>query len=485
MRDREAVQDRFATTRFRLVARVCALGGLLVFVCGARADAHVGVEVSPRAQASQAAPGDDLVEVILRILCSLTGLPQLCPPEQVAQAPTPPASTTTAPSPSSRQAVAPQPPPGPAGRLDPPAVQAGPTTSAPPTAPVPSDEVPDTTATAAAPPPPTMGEPSRTPSSSRATRPADRKLNLSTPEEVDFSPRALGAAAGISILGMILLGFPSELFNKTLQANYGRLRRIFPWIIPKTGPTPLAAQVLALVFSCLVAGLIGSFQKVHEWSVSAVVVSAIAIAFGFFVTVAVFELAGAAAGAQMGLPRRRFRSYQGALPIVALFVGVSALGRLQPAYVYGHIAGSRWRDEDEPSPRGRAFQTVAASVALLLVALGCWGARAFVTSPFLTDLLAGVVIVGLNRLAFSMLPATFLDGHAIASYSRALWVSVFVPILAVFLLLVLLPTARQAPARVLMVSIVLFVIFAGLSVALWATFRQSARRETVPLGVTS
>jgi MFS family permease len=317
-----------------------------------------------------------------------------------------------------------------------------------------------------------------------SARISQRKLNVPTPEEVDFSPEVVASAAAVSIFGMILLGFPAELFNKTLQANYSRLRRVFPWIVPKpAGDRPLATQVIALVFSCSVAGLIGSFQKVHEWTLSAMVVTAVAIAFGFFVTVAVFEVAGAIAGARMGLPRRSFRSYQGALPIVALFVGVSALGRLQPAYVYGHLAGSRWREDDHPPPRGRALQIVVSCVALLAVAVACWWARAFVTSPFLTDLLAGVTLVGLNRLAFGLLPATFLDGQAVMSYSRLLWVLVFVPVLMVFLLLVILPVARQAPERVLGVSIVLFVLFAGLSLGLWAVFRKSARAEpATPVG---
>jgi hypothetical protein len=66
--------------------------------------------------------------------------------------------------------------------------------------------------------------------------------------------------------------------------------------------------------------------------------------------------------------------------------------------------------------------------------VAAWGARAFVTVPFFMDILAGVTLVGLNRLVFGLLPATFLDGHAIASYSRALWTAVFGPTLAVFLL---------------------------------------------------
>jgi hypothetical protein len=158
-------------------------------------------------------------------------------------------------------------------------------------------------------------------------------------------------------------------------------------------------------------------------------------------------------------------------------VGVSTLGHLQPAYVYGHLAGSRWDERDAPPVRGRAFQTAASSLTLLVVALACWGARAFLTTPVAADILAGITLVGLNRLAFGLIPVTFLDGHAVASYSRGLWAALYAPVLAAFILLVLLPTARRSPGNVVGVSLVLFALFAGLSVGLWAWFRRSQQRR--------
>ncbi len=123
-----------------------------------------------------------------------------------------------------------------------------------------------------------------------------------------------------------------------------------------------------------------------------------------------------------------------------------------------------------------------ASLTLLGVTIAAWAARAFVTAPVFTDLLAGLTVVGLNRLAFGLIPARFLLGHVVASYSRALWASIFLPTLTVFLLLVLLPIAQDAPERVLVVSLVLFVLFAGLSVGVWAAFRRSSPQEEVMLG---
>jgi hypothetical protein len=116
-------------------------------------------------------------------------------------------------------------------------------------------------------------------------------------------------------------------------------------------------------------------------------------------------------------------------------------------------------------------------VALLVVSLACWGARAIATGPLAADVLAGITLVGLNRLVFGLIPVTFLDGHAVARYSRGLWAALYVPVLTAFILLVLLPTARRNPGNVVGVSLVLFALFAGLSVGLWAWFRRSDPRR--------
>jgi hypothetical protein len=309
-------------------------------------------------------------------------------------------------------------------------------------------------------------------------RPAPPGLVLPQPQDLDLTPTAVAGGAAISLLGLIVLGFPAELFNKTLQQNYARMARVFPWIVPKPDrDRHLAAQFAALLVSCTIAGAIGMFQKLHDWDFGAGARTALGIACGFLVTVVVYELAGRAAGRRLGLPRRTFRSYPGALPVVALFVGVSTAGHLHPAYVYGHLAGSRWSESDPPPPRGRALQTAASSVALLVLALACWGARAAVTTPLASDILAGITLVGLNRLAFGLIPVTFLDGNAVASYNRRWWAALYLPVLVAFILLVLLPTARRRPGDVVGVSLLLFALFAGLSVGVWAWFRRSHERR--------
>ncbi len=424
-------------------------------------------------QPAQTEPSGNLLDDMLRLLCNITGIEALCPtrltPTPTSTTPTTSNSSTSMVTTSRDRNQGNRAPPVPPLRV---------TTTTAASEVVPGREAAGPTTMARDFAAPESVTPERRPPATFDSGSAEQSLRLLTPDEVDLSGRALAQAAGISLVAMILLGFPSQLFNNTLEANYGRLRRVLPWIMPDPdADRSLRNQAVALGLSCAVGGAIGSFQKVHEWTVEGAIVVAVALGFGFFVTVLVFEVAGALAGIRMGLARRSFRAYPGALPIVALFVGMSVLGRLQPAYVYGHLAGCRWRKEDLPPPREQALQMVTASVALLVVAVAAWGGREWVTTRLAADLLAGVTIVGLNRLAFGLIPATFLSGHAIASYSRMLWVSVFVPTQMAFALFVLLPIAEDAPEQMLFVSLVLYVLFAGLSIGVWAAFRRTSRHD--------
>jgi hypothetical protein len=275
-------------------------------------------------------------------------------------------------------------------------------------------------------------------------------------------------AAGLGILGLLAIGFPADLFNRTLRSNYGRLARLFPWIRKRAVPASSERQLAAFFVSCAIAGAIGSLQKAREWSTKGAIVIAASVALGYLVNTAVYEAASRTAGARLGVQRRQFRVFPGALPLVAAFVAISTLGHLQPAYLYGNLSGSV-ESSDNPSPaRARALQVVMASFALLALGMVCWAARAVVSSPLSSSLLAGCVVVALSRLAFGLAPIAYFDGAAVARYSRLMWACLHGPVLALFALLILFPAAKSAPtAGIVGVALVPFLAFAALSVGLW------------------
>jgi hypothetical protein len=215
-------------------------------------------------------------------------------------------------------------------------------------------------------------------------------------------------------------------------------------------------------------------QRVREWTFRGAVVVAVSVAIGYLVTTGVHEVATRMAATHLGMPHRRFRTFPGALPLVLAFVAISTLGHLQPAYLYGHLSGSVDTSGASPPPRARALQVVTGSLAVLALALICWLARGAVSSPFVSSVLAGCFVVALSRLAFGLAPITYFDGAVIAAHSRAMWACLYVPVLALFVLLILVPAARSAPASgVVGAALLPFLVFAALSVGLWWWFRTT------------
>ncbi len=441
----------------------------------------LGAPATARAQTPPPAGGLDL-NPVLQLVCDLTAL--LCPPAPATGIPAPPAAPP-APSDASPQSPG---PPLPLGRIPDvasfpipaasiPAAPAGvaippPAPAIEPGAPPPATELPPETARRVEPAKSAGVAPGSAPSAS---------LELPRPDEVDLSARTVVVAAAVSIFGLILIGFPAELFNKTLRENYDRVRRRFPRLAsPKSPPVP-ARQLFALVASAAVAGMLAALQKVGRgWSPASLATVALAVGLGFLLTTAVYEAAAAAANDRLGMPRRTFRTYPAGLPVVAAFVAISTLGQLQPPYLYGHLAGSRLEAKHNTGSRGPAIQTVISCTSLLAFGLLCWALRAAVTAAPWTDILAGVTVVALNRLVFSLIPVTFLDGNTVFRHSRGLWAGVYSASVLAFLLLVILPATRRAPSSAIGSAVVPFVIFVALSIGVWAFFRRSARSSVQP-----
>jgi hypothetical protein len=434
------------------------------------------------AQAQAQNPPADWLDLnpVLQLVCDLIGL--LCPP-----APSPPAPAQPPAEPPA-EAV-----PGPFSEIqpigsNPSDAMLRPTTPKSVVPPLPPGSTSETLPSAPGDQPPALSEPAPGESGESggtsgsgfgpASRPA---LMLPRPEEVDLSPGTVAVAAGVSIFGLILIGFPAELFNKTLRENYPRIRKMFPRMGAKQSPADVSRQVLALVVSSTLAGFLAAIQKINsDWTLRSVLTVALAIGLGFLLTTAVYEIAGAVATDRLGMPRRVFRTYAAGLPVVAFFVAVSTIGQLQPAYLYGHLAGSRLEGKHDTGTRGPAIQTVVSCSALLVFGLLCWALRAVVTTSPWTDILAGVTVVALNRLAFSLIPVTFLDGNTVFRFSRGLWAGVYSVAVLAFLLLVILPAARNAPPSAIGSAVMPFVIFVALSLAVWAFFRHSHKSATQP-----
>ena len=178
----------------------------------------------PASAQSQVPPAGTLdLNPVLQLVCNLTTL--LCPPPAPSTPPPATPSTVTpevfvrAPEPSSDQVTIPALPPQ--GLVVP--GQPAPTITQPLLPPA-GEPAPRPALPAPAVPRGPAG-PSVSAGAGRTPGPA---LVLPRPAEVDLSPRTVAIAAGVSLFGLILIGFPAELFNKTLRENYDRIRSLIP-----------------------------------------------------------------------------------------------------------------------------------------------------------------------------------------------------------------------------------------------------------------
>lgn len=294
-------------------------------------------------------------------------------------------------------------------------------------------------------------------------------------------------AAGL----LVLIPFPSELFDSTLKAHPDEVRswfrfiplrrgrrRVSAWVGSRWVAFPLFTLVAAALYSLLDPGF-------------GLTLPSLALYLGLVVALVVVTLGSNLPGllhlrfVQREMPRLRVLPWT--LPIAAACVLVSRLADVHPGYVYGLLAGYTFEGERSKRTEGRAAAISTAGLfALSIVAWLAWTpVKAAAEQPgagfavlVLDAMLAMIFVAGLETMAFALVPLRFLEGEKIVAWSRLIWAVMFAA--GVFGLLHLLLNPRSgylATARGGVVTLILlFGAFGTASFAMWGYFRF--RRST-------
>jgi hypothetical protein len=289
-------------------------------------------------------------------------------------------------------------------------------------------------------------------------------------------------AAGL----LVLIPFPSELFDSTLKEHPDEVRRWFRFIPLRRGRHRLSAWIgsrwVAFPLFTLAAAALYSLLDPGFGLTS----PSLALYLGLVVALVVVTLGFNLPGllhlrfVQCEMPRLRVLPWT--LPIAAACVLVSRLADVHPGYVYGLLAGYTFEGEYSKRAEGRAAAiSTAVLFALSIVAWLAWTpVKAAAEQPgagfgllVLDAMLAMIFVVGLETMAFGLVPLRFLDGEKIVAWSRVVWALLFAA--GVFGLLHVLLNPRSgylATARGGVVTLILlFVAFGTASFAMWAYFR--------------
>ena len=339
---------------------------------------------------------------------------------------------------------------------------------------------------------------------------------------------AFGSVKSDVIDGVIAVGlfqfivFPANLFNSTFQENYADIEAWWQKWTSLLLPVPLRRAVRkafrgAKNFALRALGLAGRsrgkrLEREKVVFTGVLLVGALLGAlldprFGANIRTVVLYLAillalvvGIALSALMTLGYHRARRHRKvaykleALPvglaIAVVCVAISRATGFQPGYLYGVICGVSFGRKLAGNEEGHV---IALSAWLtVLAAIGAWLAWTTITNDasksggflgtvFLDDFLAALFVSSLVGVVISLLPLKFLPGHKLQSWHKGVWAATFLVTLFVMVQVLLRPYSGPGGRShsPLVTTIVLFILFAGGSVAFHEHFARKKERLTV------
>jgi hypothetical protein len=350
--------------------------------------------------------------------------------------------------------------------------------------------------------------------------PSSIATSLPTPRQALLPLSSLAVNGGIAAAVALLLTFPSQLFNQTLQENYADLalwwRRKTRWLTFRRRPSPkdevgatkatppheIARDLSYLekrwVFILVFVGGVfaNAFNDGNFGLTISSLVTLIAVACALAIGVTVPALVGAMYHTvRHGSSPRKLMALPAGLALAIVMVVFSRLIHFEPGYLYGFVCGVLFTRQLPTNEKGHlAALGVCATLVLSALAWIAWipvNAAALRPDPFvgvvlLDDLLAALFVSGLVGSFFGMMPVRGLPGWTVKQWSNWAWAAAFgVTILGLFQIL-LRPGIAGHGHRPLVVSIILFVLFGAGSVLFHEHFERRKRRahlpEPVPVG---
>jgi hypothetical protein len=324
--------------------------------------------------------------------------------------------------------------------------------------------------------------------------------SISSPREIDNS---LGQIVRNSLLGlllMLLVAFPSEIFNSTLKAHEADVARHVSALHRRLKP-----------LEDLLVRIPNSVSLVFFASMAALLWAVVDPAFGanrttgallLGLTGAIFVVTGVSMLIRAAFLKRRYelRGKLKTLPIGVVLAGLlivmSRVAHFSPGYLFGIFATLAFTHSPSQKQSGRAV--VVASLATIAVAFAAWLVWMPVKSAtiaghggfgllVLDALLSNLWVWSLQAIIFGLIPLKYLDGEDVVAWSRAGWLALYGFVMFLFVHTVMHPTTLRYgsnPDANITSMLYLFLGFMSAAVAFWLYFRIRARQKSRTLKAT-
>lgn len=313
-------------------------------------------------------------------------------------------------------------------------------------------------------------------------QPGDFVRAVPPPGQVSSEPLIIAQSLALAGLIVLLMPFPAQLFNSTLETHYATVRRWFRLDALQRSTGRLSGFWESLVGVLVFVLLAAVIYALLDPSVGVDVRGAatiVGLALGIVLTTVM-----ASAPALMKAIRTgdawRIRALPATLIVGLMCVLISRLTGFLPGYLYGVILGFVFARELSRAEQGRANGLAAA--ALLVMALVAWFVLALIgpeptgiVATIAATALSTLLVAGLEAVVFGLLPFRFLPGEPLHATNRLFWATLLLIGAFCFFHILINPASGYlgSSARTPLLTIVgLFVGFGLLSIAFWAYFRN-------------
>ena len=317
--------------------------------------------------------------------------------------------------------------------------------------------------------------------------------SLVAPAQLSLDSVAVAQAGILTLLILVLLPFPSQLFNSTLEQNSESIRRglsripLIGWFArpAAAGSAQAAPRVwrrrFGVLLVVLLAGLLYGFLDPAFGADTKSAVTFGGIVIGLVAVTWIAAVPNRALHRRLLGDRGYLSALAGTLLVAAVCVLISRLAGFLPGYLYGLVFGYSFARSLEPKQDGHAG--VLGAWWLLACSLVAWVTLGAVRIPGVQDTVAGTIalsllaaigIAGIEGIVFSLMPLRFLPGELVYRWHRLRWYLLYGVGLFSFMVILLnpangyIPAAGAAPYPL---ALGLFIAFGVVSVLFWGYFR--------------
>jgi len=307
--------------------------------------------------------------------------------------------------------------------------------------------------------------------------PAAIAASIASPADVSTDLGIVAQSALLALAIVLLMPFPAQLFNSTLENHYDEVRGWFPrFRLPGGGGSFWRSRAGVAAFVAISAVLYGTLDPNLGFSAESLA-EVVGIGLGIVLTALAFELPSFLAHRRQG-DTWQLQVLPGTIVVAVICVVVSRVTGFLPGYVYGLILGLSFARELSAAEEGR--DTALAGLLMLVLAIASWlgltalGGGTGVLEIAASTILAAVVVGGLEGVVFGLVPLRFLQGEALFAWNRIAWAIVFGLGVFAFAHILLNPQSgylADSSRTPFLTIVALFVGFGVVSVGFWAYFR--------------